>query len=99
MFVNNRQYTHLRWGLSRKGLKFGDKMAVELFIEDCIHPKNPLYCSQAPDRSRRIFCRIGNFVPYTTKASGRMRTRAKTKYVASNRARRENVPWHILFHT
>ena len=27
-----------------------------------------------------------------------MRTRAKKKYVASDRARRENVPWHILFH-
>ena len=25
-----------------------------------------------------------------------MRTRAKKKYVASDRARRENVPWHIL---
>ena len=28
-----------------------------------------------------------------------MRTRAKKKYVASDRARRENVPGHILFHT
>ena len=27
-----------------------------------------------------------------------MRTRAKKKYVASDRARRENVPRHILFH-
>ena len=25
-----------------------------------------------------------------------MRTRTKKKYVASDRARRENVPWHIL---
>jgi hypothetical protein len=25
-----------------------------------------------------------------------MRTRAKKKHVASDRARRENVPWHIL---
>ena len=27
-----------------------------------------------------------------------MRTRAKQKHVASDRARRENVPRHILFH-
>ena len=27
-----------------------------------------------------------------------MRTRAKKKYVAGDRARRENVPRHILFH-
>ncbi len=27
-----------------------------------------------------------------------MRTRAKMKIVASDRARRENVPWHILFY-
>ena len=27
-----------------------------------------------------------------------MRTRAKKKYVASDRARRENVPRHILFY-
>ena len=27
-----------------------------------------------------------------------MRTRTKKKYVASDRARRENVPRHILFH-
>ena len=28
-----------------------------------------------------------------------MRTRTKKKYVASDRARRENVPWHILSYT
>ena len=27
-----------------------------------------------------------------------MRTRAKQKHIASDRARRENVPRHILFH-
>ena len=32
------------------------------------------------------------------KRSAWMRTRAKKKYVASDRARRENVPRHILFH-
>ncbi len=32
------------------------------------------------------------------KRSARMRTRAKQKHVASDRARRENVPRHILFH-
>ena len=31
------------------------------------------------------------------KRSARMRTRAKQKHVASDRARRENVPRHILF--
>ena len=46
----------------------------------------------------RLFYRIGNFVSYTTKASGRMRTRAKMYCVASDRARRENVPRHILFY-
>ena len=34
----------------------------------------------------------------TKKRSARMRTRAKQKHVASDRARRENVPRHILFH-
>ena len=32
------------------------------------------------------------------KRSVRMRTRAKQKHVASDRARRENVPRHILFY-
>ena len=31
------------------------------------------------------------------KTSARMRTRAKQKHVASNRARRPDVPRHILF--
>ena len=33
---------------------------------------------------------------YDTKTLRGMRTRTKKKYVASDRARRENVPWHIL---
>ena len=43
-----------------------------------------------------FFHRIGNFVSYTVKASGRMRTRAKMKDVASDRARRENLASEIL---
>ena len=35
---------------------------------------------------------------YDTKTLRGMRTRTKKKYVASDRARRENVPRHILFH-
>ena len=42
------------------------------------------------------FCVIGNFPPMTEKTLRGMRTRAKKKHVASDRARRENVPWHIL---
>ena len=44
-----------------------------------------------------FFCDIGNFVPYITKTLRGMRTRAKRNYVASDRARRENVPGHILY--
>lgn len=29
--------------------------------------------------------------------TARMRTRAKERYVTGDRARRENVPWHILY--
>ena len=45
------------------------------------------------------FCFIGNATqfPIKQKALRGMRTRAKKKYVASDRARRENVPRHILF--
>ena len=42
------------------------------------------------------FCRIGNCFPIRQKASGRMRTRAKRKYVVNDRAGCENVPRHIL---
>ena len=47
-----------------------------------------------------FFCFIGNGVafPIKQKALRGMRTRAKKKYVASDRARRENVPRHILFY-
>ena len=45
---------------------------------------------------------IGNSLkfPITKKSTNvpMMRTRAKQKHVASDRARRENVPRHILFH-
>ena len=44
-----------------------------------------------------VFYDIGNFVPYIIKTLRGMRTRAKRKFVASDRARRENVPGHILF--
>ena len=46
------------------------------------------------------FCFIGNCdaFPIKQKALRGMRTRAKKKYVASDRARRENVPRHILFY-
>ena len=44
-----------------------------------------------------IFYDIGNFVPHITKPLRGMRTRAKKNYVASDRARRENVPKHILY--
>ena len=44
-----------------------------------------------------IFYDIGNFVPYIIKTLRGMRARAKRKFVASDRARRENVPGHILF--
>ena len=48
----------------------------------------------------QLFCLIGNCVafPIKQKALRGMRTRAKKKYVASDRARRENVPRHILFY-
>ena len=36
------------------------------------------------------------FVPYDTQTLRGMHTRAKKKYVASDRARRENVPRNIL---
>ena len=42
-------------------------------------------------------CFIGNCVLWNKKRSARMRTCAKQKHVASDRARRENVPRHILF--
>ena len=44
-----------------------------------------------------FFCVIGNS-SYDTKTLRGMRTRTKKKYVASDRARRENVPRHILFY-
>ena len=40
---------------------------------------------------------IGNLRPMTQKTLRGMRTRAKKKHVASDRARHENVPRHILF--
>ena len=54
------------------------------------------------DRSlRALFYVIGNSLefPITQKGTNvpMMRTRAKQKHVASDRARRENVPRHILF--
>ena len=49
-----------------------------------------------------LFRVIGNSLkfPITQKGTNvpMMRTRAKQKHVASDRARRENVPRHILFH-
>ena len=42
-----------------------------------------------------LFGVIGNSSSDTKTLRG-MRTRTKKKYVASDRARRENVPWHIL---
>ena len=49
-----------------------------------------------------LFCVIGNSLefPITQKGTNvpMMRTRAKQKHVASDRARRENVPRHILFY-
>ena len=50
--------------------------------------------------SKTLFYLIGNCVafPIKQKALRGMRTRAKKKYVASDRARRENVPRHILFY-
>ena len=51
---------------------------------------------------RQSFCVIGNSLefPITQKGTNvpMMRTRAKQKHVASDRAQRENVPRHILFH-
>ena len=49
----------------------------------------------------RFSCFTGNCVafPVKQKALRGMRTRAKKKYVASDRARRENVPRHILFYS
>ena len=40
---------------------------------------------------------IGNFIFYVIKASGRMRTAAYNDDVASDRRRRENAPWQILY--
>ena len=49
-----------------------------------------------------LFCVTGNSLefPMTQKGTNvpMMRTRAKQKHVASDRAQRENVPRHILFH-
>ena len=45
------------------------------------------------EKSCRVF-----FRPMTQKTLRGMRTRAKKEYVASDRARRENVPRHILFY-
>ena len=55
------------------------------------------------DSVRALFYVIGNSLefPITQKGTNvpMMRTRAKQKHVASDRAcRRENVPRHILFH-
>ena len=44
-----------------------------------------------------IFYDIGNFVPYIIKTLREMRTCAKRNYVVSDRARRKNVPRHILY--
>ena len=48
-----------------------------------------------------VFCVIGNSleVPITQKGTNvpMMRTRAKQKHVASDRAQRENVPRYIFF--
>ena len=47
------------------------------------------------------FCEIGNSEEFSISQKGTnvpgMRTRAKMQVVASDRARRENVPRHILF--
>ena len=49
-----------------------------------------------------LFRVIGNSLKFLITQKGTnvpmMRTRAKQKHVASDRARRENVPRHILFH-
>ena len=55
-------------------------------------------CQPEQKKCLVLFYRIGNFVSYTTKVSGGMRTRAKMQDVASDRARRENVPRHIRFY-
>ncbi len=47
---------------------------------------------------RSFFVILGNFVPYITKPSGRMRTRAKLKFAASDRARRRNVLRTFFIH-
>lgn len=49
---------------------------------------------------RTLYFVIGKFVEiayYTKSPPGRRYTRTKEKYVAGDHARRENVPWHILF--
>jgi len=46
----------------------------------------------------KTFLFHGKLASYETKKrSARMRTRAKQKHVASDRARRPNVPRHILY--
>ena len=54
------------------------------------------------ERGASAFYVIGNSLefPITQKGTNvpMMRTRAKQKHVASDRAWRENVPWHILFY-
>lgn len=49
------------------------------------------------ERLADFFYDIGNFIPYIIKILRGMRTCAKRKCAASGRARRENVPRHILY--
>ena len=48
-------------------------------------------------KSDAVFLCHRKLHPMTQKTLRGMRTRAKKKHVASDRARRENVPKHILF--
>ena len=78
------------------------ELKYELWKESIFQEKVIYECRKRLSGYRRaVFCVIGNSLefPITQKGTNvpMMRTRAKQKHVASDRARRENVPRHILF--
>ena len=79
------------------------ELKYELWKESIFQEKVIYECRKRLSGYRRaVFCVIGNSLefPITQKGTNvpMMRTRAKQKHVASDRARRENVPRHILFY-
>ena len=79
-------YVHKVWKDEHKKLR-SDLEKLNKEIEETLY-----------EESYRVFLCHRKLRPMTQKTLRGMRTRAKKEYVASDRARRENVPRHILFY-